>query len=308
MRTFLKSYVKKFFLNTLLKANFRREEVAEFRMSEGYPTIILQDGTTLSSFGARDLPNMEHLGIPKGFEEVVLAYLTRYKFPHFMPQRKMKPGMIPINWMPYPVHPQHQNTLQELPGKLAGELTEILSLSAGDRVLEIGSFIGFGTVQMSRLVGSRGKVVAVEADDAAFAVLTKNVRQNNLSNAISRNYAIGDNDRDEATFWKSRMQANSLVEIKGAKPGAVRMRKISSVLNETELIPNFIILTINGFELKALESSRELLNEARPLRVITPGWYKDEQGYYAPRIIKLLKSHNFKVFSTKGMHIFAYKV
>jgi FkbM family methyltransferase len=302
-----KKTIKRFLLKDIVKANFRVDEIVAFLTVKENPTLLLKDGTRLSSFGNRALPPLEKLGIPAGFQEVILAYILRYKYPHFIPALKIESGFVPRRWLPLLVHPQHKNTLFELSPKDRPTVKNFLHLKEGDQVLEIGSFIGFGTIQMSHAVGSSGKVVSIEADQINYQVLKQNIKQNSLLNVKSLNYAIGDKDDDAQIFWKTKMQANSLVEIKDAKKVIIKMRRIESVIEETDLRPDFMILTINGFELKVLESAADYLQNFRPLRIICPGWYADEEGKYGPRIIKLLKSLGFAVYHTPGMHVFAFK-
>ncbi len=180
------------------------------------------------------------------------------------------------------------------------------SLRPGDNVLEIGPVMGFGTVKMSRLVGKEGRVVSVEADEKAFGVLKMNIEQNSITNAIVSNYAIGDENKDKVTFLETGMQANSLVRMKGAKREPVTMRKVTTAIEETGLTPNFMILTINGYELNVLQSCKNFLNECRLMRMIVTGWYSDEEGRFGPRIIDLLKSVGFRVIAATGMHVFAF--
>ncbi len=308
MLSMLKKSLRGAFLRELLRANLHEGEVAGFEVDgDGRPTILLPDSTRLSTFGSRGLPSLEDLGIPPGFQEVAYEYDTRYKYPHFLPTAAIETRAVPRRWMLMAAHRQHRNTVLDLASAQARRLREELPPRRGETALEVGPFIGFGTVRLSRMVGDEGRVVAAEADSAAFEVHSANVAQNGIRNVTAELCAIGDRDAEEAPFWKGGMQANSLVRLEGARPQPVKVRTLSTLLERAGAVPSLMVLTINGFELKVLESSRDFLSQTRPLRIITPGWYSDGEGRYGPRILTLLRSLGFEVFHTRGMHIFAIK-
>jgi len=74
--------------------------------------------------------------------------------------------------------------------------TKILmrELKKGMVVVDIGSNIGYYVVLESKLVGSKGLVVAVEPDPVNFSYLLRNIRLNKLRNVMTVNKAISDRD------------------------------------------------------------------------------------------------------------------
>ena|SRR5437868_1400172 len=52
----------------------------------------------------------------------------------------------------------------------------------GATVLDVGAYIGTHTLAFSKLVGSEGRVVAIEPQPKTFELLTKNVFANRLTN------------------------------------------------------------------------------------------------------------------------------
>lgn len=305
----VKRIAKKMCLNALLRNNLQPDEIASFEFTAGHPTICLRDGVRLSALEAPTPFPFRHRTIPSTHLGCVLAYLLRFKYPHCMPSERIKTGLLPRRWFPCYLHPQHQNTFYELPHGQRDRLGDRFQIKPGDRVLEIGPYIGFGALRMSKLVGPEGRVVSVEADKAAFDVLKLNLEQNHVRNVTALHYAVGDADGAELTFYKSGCQANSLV------PGVVRhtdavtvtCRTIKSLMEELQFQPDFLILTINGSEFQALEASRDALEGASRLRIVSPGWYDDGRGRVGDRIVPLLSSIGFTVLHTPGMHVFAYR-
>jgi FkbM family methyltransferase len=301
--------LRKMLLSHLLRLNLQDGDIEGFENDETFPAIRLKDQTQLSAPRNPTLERFSAGPVPATHTAAALAYLTRYKFPHAMPHLRMLTGWIPRVRFPGTIHLQHKNTLHELPAELRDEFTEALALSEGDRVLEVGPFIGFGSLRMSPIVGEQGRVVSVEVDEKAYQCLSLNLEQNGIQNVKALNYAVGDTDDDEALVHKGGAQANSLVAgvIKEGRTVQTRCRKLETILSETDCDPDFMILTINGAEFSVLDASRDFLNRDRRLRIIAPGWYRDEIGLVGPRIVTLLTSMGFQVAHTSGWHIFAYR-
>jgi FkbM family methyltransferase len=69
------------------------------------------------------------------------------------------------------------------------EVEEHFNPTDGDIVVDVGAHAGHYTVISSKRVGSKGKVVAIEADPTNFEILNRNIQLNGLTNIISLNYA-----------------------------------------------------------------------------------------------------------------------
>lgn len=64
-------------------------------------------------------------------------------------------------------------------------------LKAGDCAVDAGANVGFFTVLMSKIVGDRGRVLAVEPDPHNLVKLRKNLDINSCANVEIAEYAIG---------------------------------------------------------------------------------------------------------------------
>lgn len=62
-------------------------------------------------------------------------------------------------------------------------------LKPGDTFIDVGSNIGYFTLLASKLVGTQGNVVAIEALPQTFHVLEQNLRMNSVTNVRSANVA-----------------------------------------------------------------------------------------------------------------------
>lgn len=301
--------LRKCCMDILIRNNIRDGEITSYEFVNGYPAIVLEDGATLVSYKNENMPINTNWRIPATHVGTLLSYILRYKYPHCLPNKIINTGIIPRRLFPSLLHRQHINTLSELQKDDQERFLKMLAINPGDRVLELGPFIGFGTVRMSELVGEKGQIVSVEADERAYAILSLNIEKNKKQNVTCLNYAASSTDSDNVQFYMGEKQANSLLSEITSKNHVkeIKSRTIESIINEANFEPNFILLTINGAELQALSSSQNFLTKAKALRIIAPGWYNDGEGKIGHRIVKLLIALGFEVARTPGMHIFAYK-
>jgi FkbM family methyltransferase len=69
--------------------------------------------------------------------------------------------------------------------------TILTLVKPGDTFIDIGANIGFVTLTASRLVGSEGRVISVEANQDLVARLSRTLTQNSISNVDLRHVALG---------------------------------------------------------------------------------------------------------------------
>lgn len=301
--------LQRYFLGILAKHNLSPGEIYSYDFDEEYPRIYIRNGPTLCAFDDLRIGAISGSDLPETHTGCLAAYILRYLFPHSLPHLAINTGIIPRKLFPAVIHRQHINTLHDLDIQHKEEFLDVMPVREGDYVLEIGSYIGCGTVHLSRIVGKSGRIHSIEADSDAYEILQKNIKNNSIQNVRTGNFAVGGEDQDSATFYKSGRQANSLHQeiVESSKARSVQVKSLATLLNEIDFIPNFLILTINGSEFEALNSARDFLAKTNNLRIVVPGWYADNQGKLGRRIIELLHNANFKVACTTGMHIFAYK-
>jgi len=295
----------------LLKNNFSVEEIVSYRFVENIPSVELKDGTVLSSYEYHNFPFAEKFGVPHTHMTCVLNYILRFKYPHFRPDKVIDTHPVPRRFFPSIIHRQHLNTFNDLfvSDDSPEKIKEIFSIKKGDNILELGSFIGMGTVNLSGLAGDKGRIVSVEADGNAYFNLMLNLKNNGITNVCALNCAASDTDSERTVIYKDEFQKNSVVRnvVKEQNKEYIQSRRLDTICKESSITPDFIIMTINGAEYQVLQSSRKLLEELKNVRIIIPGWYKDNKGKIGSRIIELLTEAGFRVSFTKGMHIFAYK-
>jgi len=147
-------------------------------------------------------------------------------------------------------------------------------LTTGSTSWNIGANVGVHVLQMARLVGPTGRVVAFEPNPLAAALLRKNVELNGFSGWVSIvEIAIGEQNGTTEFFLAGAepmgraQHPNPLLS--GAHTISVPVRTINDVLQEFEQTPDCVVIDIEGLEIGALLAADRLLaSEPFPLLLL----------------------------------------
>lgn len=128
------------------------------------------------------------------------------------------------------------------------------AIRPGDTVVDIGSYVGAYALLASRLVGTSGRVYALEPNPESRRVLMRNVAANRAANVTVLPYAVG------ATSGYGSLRQERLTEtqvIPGAKgaPGAVRMVTLVDFCEELAVAPAVIKIDVEGAEADVLSDA-----------------------------------------------------
>lgn len=82
------------------------------------------------------------------------------------------------------------------------------NLAKGDLFIDVGAHIGFYTIMAGRMIGSSGRVIAIEPNPYTFGALTTNIRLNRLNNVTVLNVAASDK-RGYAALWAGKYYTSS---------------------------------------------------------------------------------------------------
>jgi len=128
------------------------------------PFVILNDGTKL--YG--QLPNQSEremyfqckgIILPSIHENairVAIDVICRYLFPHAMPQLTMPYSRKARQCF----HPQHIDTIEDLSGlscNQKNELKELFSPTAVDGFIDVGAYMGYGTIRLNKELRGGGE-------------------------------------------------------------------------------------------------------------------------------------------------------
>ncbi|GEM_PF-3725542 len=75
------------------------------------------------------------------------------------------------------------------------------NLLPGGAFIDVGASIGWFTLIAAKLIGEKGRVVAIEPEPNSFALLTKNIKENNFQNFVSAKQAAASDSQGKKTLY-----------------------------------------------------------------------------------------------------------
>jgi len=174
-------------------------------------------------------------------------------------------------------------------------------LKKGDVFIDCGAHIGKYTLLASKLVGARGKVVAIEANPETYLVLTKNLYLNKLTNVTPLNYVIYSHEASAKLFYchptetggSSLKRGHPLLKTTEVKAIKVRTTTLDYLLSQLGIDRvDWIKLDVEGVETEVLQGAAIILSTCRNIGVIFEAW----NDYYLDGIKKTLAPYDFTIF------------
>jgi FkbM family methyltransferase len=144
-------------------------------------------------------------------------------------------------------------------------LTELLR--PGDVFYDVGANIGYFTVIGARLVGTSGRVVAVEPQPEARRRLEHNVQLNGFGNITVVEAAVADEEgeSDLVISHEGILEWASLDSSPAADVPKIRVPVTTIDALRAELpAPSLVKLDVEGAEIQAIRGMRETLRRDRP--------------------------------------------
>lgn len=144
-------------------------------------------------------------------------------------------------------------------------------LKPGDTFIDVGSNIGYFTLLASKLVGTQGKVIAVEALPQTFHVLEHNLRVNSVSNVRAANIAAWHQEEELEIYTQPESPSGTTTLIPewatqwNLKPVLkVSAKPLSDILSPDEIrSARMIKIDVEGAEWNVLMGLASALQESR---------------------------------------------
>jgi FkbM family methyltransferase len=156
--------------------------------------------------------------------------------------------------------------------------------------VDIGSNLGYYALLAATLVGTRGKVLAIEPEPRNYKLLTLNKTINHIQNIDTFQCAIGDKDGTDKFYLTKASNTNSLIPPSAEfllSSTMVQVRKLDSLLKELNFPKvDFIRMDIEGGEVTAIEGMQQTLQQYKPIILVE--LHCDAAGINA--IVKLLRA------------------
>ncbi len=151
----------------------------------------------------------------------------------------------------------------------------IQHLNTEDHFLDIGAHYGFFSLLALKLVGDKGKLVAIEPSSSAFKILTHNFHH--IANIQLKNQAVND-AVGHVTFYEfpnreSEYNTMDVTQFKNqewyienhVKKKTVEATTIDALTVENTFNPSIIKIDVEGGELKVLQGGAYFLRHQSPL-------------------------------------------
>ncbi|MFJ7997122.1 FkbM family methyltransferase [Streptomyces sp. NPDC096310] len=177
-------------------------------------------------------------------------------------------------------------------------------LRPGDTFVDIGANIGYYSVLASGLVGSAGRVVAVEASPAFHQRVVQHVRLNDCRNVRAVNAAVSDS-RKKVTFVlasSANLGANSIVPYDGPAESSFEIETVAltELLEPDEITRARVIkIDVEGAEGSVVRGMVPLLDKLRPdveiAIEVAPGRMA-QLGDSAEELRATLREHGFNAY------------
>ena len=183
-------------------------------------------------------------------------------------------------------------------------------LFPGNVVLDLGANIGYYAIMEAKIVGSMGKIYAIEPDPRNIEILKKNIKLNNIDEIFDLEEGAISNKDEKIEFILSPKTNLSSFELDKSK------KNLNSILVQTHNIGSFlknkkrvdlIRMDIEGHEIEVFESLVEFSKNFKnylPRKIIFEthlGVYKKKKEYVRNTFEKLFSAgYVIKYFSSSN--------
>jgi FkbM family methyltransferase len=175
----------------------------------------------------------------------------------------------------------------------------------GDTVIDVGANVGRYTILSSKIVGSRGRVIAIEPDPNAFHLLKKNIELNKCANVTAINCAAYSEDLESLrlfcplrdcgtsiynTVMEERTSTEKFIDVPAAKLDSIVQQDIA--LFEHKI--NWIKIDVEGAEFEVLKGAEKILSKSNYISVLIEVHNLRDGNFYG-EIIDMLTNNNFRM-------------
>jgi len=142
------------------------------------------------------------------------------------------------------------------------------NVKAGDRVLDVGSFLGVYAVVLARWVGTTGRVLAFEPTPGTLRTLERHIQINDVGERVRVfPVALGQTHGEVALHEHSDPYRNAVgvtdPEGAGTAISQVKVTTIDAVCRELRFEPTLLRMDVQGFERAVLMGAAETIAHGR---------------------------------------------
>jgi FkbM family methyltransferase len=167
---------------------------------------------------------------------------------------------------------------------------------AGDVVVDAGAAFGFYTILASRLVGPSGKIISIEPQPEIFEMLKRNIKLNDIQNAVSINRALYSKEAVVKLFDNYSLVPERAQQANVHSYAQVKADTLDNLLGLQDLKKvDWIKIDVEGAELEVLKGSERTLANNDDLTLVIEIHGSEMLG----QITEFLKEHNFRIILEK---------
>ncbi|MEP6506591.1 MAG: FkbM family methyltransferase [Gemmatimonadales bacterium] len=172
-----------------------------------------------------------------------------------------------INGESFRIDPRHRHRMgHEYEPEVAAAICE--RLSPGMTFVDVGANVGVYALQMARVVGPRGRVVAFEPNPAALQCLTRHVRLNGFEDRVTIvPLAVGIRAGTATLFTNVADGMSRLDEpnpfLRSTQSVSTRVESLDNYFDTEGQDPDVLLIDVEGYEIDVLAGARRLIERSR---------------------------------------------
>ena len=154
-------------------------------------------------------------------------------------------------------------------------------------ILDVGSNYGFISLALQSNLTSQTSIFSFEPHPEIVKAFSRSILKNDIKNIILENVAVGnDNEQIEINLFG---QTSNILDTgnKVVQKVKINQIKLDDYLLDRNIIPNFIKIDVDGYELNVLKGLQDTINKYKPIMVV--------ETNDSEEVLQFLKNCNYKL-------------
>jgi FkbM family methyltransferase len=171
------------------------------------------------------------------------------------------------------------------------------SLRPGDLMVDVGAQKGLVTVMAAKLVGSAGRVIAIEPDQSNITIFREALKRNAATNVELRPVAASSHN---GKGWYVREAYAGLISASNQNEEGIGSLidtvRLDSMLMEAKALPRLVKVDVDGPEMDVVIGLGELLNRSdAPVLAVECSRYWERFGWTFGRAHRYLAERGYRI-------------
>jgi len=154
-------------------------------------------------------------------------------------------------------------------------------------ILDIGANYGFISLAFQSNLEKKTSIYSFEPHPEIVKVFKESVIKNKINNIVIENVAVG--NINKSIMINLYRQTSNILDIGNnvVKRALINQIKLDDYLMERNIVPNFIKIDVDGYELEVLEGLKATIEKYKPIMVVETNENQD--------VLKYLKDCNYRL-------------